>query len=363
LQLQANWPDVVGFCATEETKLAPVLFAHLKRRGIVLPPALHDILEEKYQETLARNAMLAMALERILCASNNADIRMMLIKGTAIFCDQYHGLPEGTIVSDLDVAVRPEHLKVAAGVLQGLGYIRQRTTMRKGRVSRINFVDRNGLAHIDLHGHLRWKDFGFSIFDEDEIWRCARIARMGDSEVLVPSIEHELAIRFLHDVVIGPYNLMLRSLTRLYYFGFQLHAYRTIADWARLRNLMENFGYWKAFAYHVLLVERQLGLTAPEITDAERVPLLRQSNVLMNDGYARIKDSHFHDRLLLLRLNFDVSNLCRFLRIQISDWIRMLSAGIRRKNSLHWKFRRAVELLREDFDVFRRYFFNNKAFK
>jgi Uncharacterised nucleotidyltransferase len=193
----------IQFLTTNETKLAPLLFCHLKSRNVGLDPCLARFVEESYRRNQARNAVLGMALEHMLLSCRRARIDTMLIKGTAHFCDGYTGLPASVVVSDLDVVVRPEDIQAAANIIESAGYEQQGMTRRKGEISRIDFRNANQLVNVDLHGHLYWADFFLPKAVQNDLWRHARPAHVGLAETQLPSLEHELLIRFLHDVVVG----------------------------------------------------------------------------------------------------------------------------------------------------------------
>jgi hypothetical protein len=344
----------IQFLTTNETKLAPLLFCHLKSQNVGLDSCLARFLEESYHQNQARNAVLGMALEHILLSCRRARIETMLIKGTAHFCDGYYGLPASVVVSDLDVVVRPKDIQAAAKIIESAGYEHQGMTRRKGEISRINFQNANQLVNVDLHGHLYWADFFLPKAVQNDLWRHCRPAHVGLAETRVPSIEHELLIRFLHDVVIGPHCWMLRSLARQYLFAYQVEAYQTQLDWIRLRQLLDGFGLWKTFATFVFLMERNLGMSPPKHLDKlSTAPLL---DLLLEADYAQYSDSLFHDRILLLRLDLSVRAILRFLHLQIRDWSRGLAAGLLQQKPIRFKCVRSAELIKENLGALHHYF-------
>ena len=352
--------ETIRFLTTEEIKLSPLLFSHLKLRNAELSSNLHAFLKEQYHQHLAKNALMAIALEEVLSGCNKAGIETMLLKGTAIFCEGYTGLTPSAVVSDMDILVHPRDLQGAIRLLERLGYEPASFATDSTANSKRTFKHPTRLVIVDLHAHLDWIYFSFPRSLENGVWEHARKTTVGLACTHVPSIEHELLIRFLHDVVIGPYSSMLRSLTRLYYFAYQLHAYRTEIDWLRLRALLKSFGVWRAFAAYVLLVEKRLGAPAPEflLRNQKSLALLE---VALESEDSLASESLFHDRVLLLRLDFSLQQALRLGRLQFEEYWKSFAAGFKKPSTVRWKLTRSVKMLREDIVLVRRYFIKSAS--
>jgi len=83
--------------------------------------ALVGALAPAYYETLAHNTLLLQALERILKAFQDAGIEVIVLKGAALAQTVYADIGLRPM-NDLDLLVRPEFLRKAVKVLQGLGF-------------------------------------------------------------------------------------------------------------------------------------------------------------------------------------------------------------------------------------------------
>jgi hypothetical protein len=116
-----NWEKVVG--QAEANGIASLLYRRLEEDGEVapVPPGVMEVLKRKYHATGFRNLALHQDLAEILRAINEKGIPVIVLKG-ALLADSVYSNVGLRAMSDLDLLIPPESVKVALDVLKKLGY-------------------------------------------------------------------------------------------------------------------------------------------------------------------------------------------------------------------------------------------------
>jgi hypothetical protein len=142
----ADW-DLFAQMADREG-VAPLMYWKLKDSPIEVAPSTFNFLRSSYYQTLAQNTLVYQELERILEALDEAGIPVIVLKGAALATTVYEDIglrPMG----DLDLLVRPEHLKAATSVITSFGYFVQKA------IYHIVFGrDQTQSTNIELHWFL-----------------------------------------------------------------------------------------------------------------------------------------------------------------------------------------------------------------
>ena len=185
----------------------------------VLDATLLSAIEaQKPIQTLTPDALLR-GFSGVREALEAAGIPVMLLKGL-YFAERLYGAYERRPQFDLDILVRARHVRAAARVLSGLGFIRRAYDLHS-----MTFV-RDGLK-VDLHGWLR-RAPAYRV-DEAAVWQSARTVRVGTLDVLTLSDEYTivfLGLACFEDI--GQAMVRLKQLLDLFLLLRQVDA---TTDW------------------------------------------------------------------------------------------------------------------------------------
>ena len=142
---------------SREAQLAPLLFWHLKRRGLtsLLAEPLASDLKSRYQINIARNFLFERGLEKILDRFDREGVEVIVLKGGSIFASNLSVFKDAFVLFDLDLLVRPGDLQRATELLISDGYSLTENQAMGGGVKR-GFLGADNFARIDLHSALFW---------------------------------------------------------------------------------------------------------------------------------------------------------------------------------------------------------------
>jgi hypothetical protein len=113
----------------EEHGVAPLIYQKILKKEYTtgLPGKMKDFFKEKYYETTAKNTLLLNELEKILSILTECGVKVMLLKGGALVQKVY---PDISLrpMTDIDLMVHPNNLRIATRTLKKSGYNEQKST-------------------------------------------------------------------------------------------------------------------------------------------------------------------------------------------------------------------------------------------
>lgn len=117
----SDWERFTHLAQAES--VAPRLYAIWRQTGFPagLPPAQQAIFSQAYFQSAGRNAVHLQELERISGLFAQAGIDCLTLKGAALAGTLYPD-PATRPMNDLDLLLRPQHIRRALGVLRRAGY-------------------------------------------------------------------------------------------------------------------------------------------------------------------------------------------------------------------------------------------------
>jgi len=131
---------------------------NLERSGASVPPAVLERLRERARAMRAIELGFRLTIERFLQATHRAGIDVTLLKGASLAVDLY---PERGLrtQADLDLLVRPEHVRRAVAAARGIGLAPPRRALPAWWYRLAHFhlklVPADGLQReLELHWHL-----------------------------------------------------------------------------------------------------------------------------------------------------------------------------------------------------------------
>ena len=116
---EADWEALIALA--EEHKLAPMVYARLKRRHAAYPPEAARQLRTLYLASVTRNSRIFAEIEKCLRALGQAGLPVIPLKG-ACLAETVYGNLALRALGDVDLLVKPADLPAAVQVLQALGY-------------------------------------------------------------------------------------------------------------------------------------------------------------------------------------------------------------------------------------------------
>lgn len=179
-------------------RIAPLVFENLKRIGDERIP---EGARAGFKKIVVANASRFMKLDRALCgiaaALHGGGVPVMLLKGMALVRVLYR---DGALrpMGDIDLMLREDDFGRFRACLRGLGFdppaslpdIAGLELVEYGHYfDQVKFYDgrRN---KVDTH--FRLLNMGVPAADDEEVWRRARSAQVGESPVSIPSPEDML---------------------------------------------------------------------------------------------------------------------------------------------------------------------------
>jgi len=185
--------DWTGVIALANRTLTTGTLAQRLAASTALPEDVQTFLGAVHARALERDRRMREQLAEAVTCLNRADIRPILLKGSAILATP--GVDaRGRLLSDLDLMVHPSALACAGEALATIDYVRQ-TEMSDPTVAHI-FARSRDAGTIDLHYRLK---AARPQFDFARLAACCSPVRVGTGEALLPSPTAQTLIIILHD--------------------------------------------------------------------------------------------------------------------------------------------------------------------
>jgi hypothetical protein len=105
----------------EREGVAPLMYWKLKDSSVDVPLSTFNLLRSTYYQTLARNTLMYLELERILRAMEEAGIEAIVLKGAALAAEVYEDIGLRPM-SDIDILLPRQTIKEAEQIVSDLGY-------------------------------------------------------------------------------------------------------------------------------------------------------------------------------------------------------------------------------------------------
>jgi len=121
---EADWECLIALA--QRHGVAPMLYATLKKRGIMPPPAIANQLRQIYLASASRNLHVFHELGNILRELQAANIPVIPLKG-AYLAQAIYGNIALRPMSDVDLLVKPDEMTRALDILRALGYSSERS--------------------------------------------------------------------------------------------------------------------------------------------------------------------------------------------------------------------------------------------
>ncbi len=268
-ELQHLEPNDVSDHLSREAQLAPLLFWHLKRRGLtsLLSEPLASDLKSRYQINIARNFLFERGLEKILDRFDREGVEVIVLKGGSIFASNLSVFKDAFVLFDLDLLVRPGDLQKATELLISDGYSLTENQAMDGGVKR-GFLGADNFAKIDLHSALFWTGVRLNYLDyfPSDLWDSSILDSLGRYPLRILSAEDQICYRLAHDAI-GHQTLLLSNTCRLYYLCVLVQFHHLRIDWGSLLQKLKQKGSDRLLGAYLCYGKRELGLSLPPELD------------------------------------------------------------------------------------------------
>lgn len=184
----------------EREKLESVLWNRVRDHTECIPFDAAAQLKRKAAVIDFRMSMTASALERVAHELAKANIRVMLLKGAALATTVYPSFTERPM-SDLDILVHARDAERAWKRMLTAGWKPELSGGEEFHASHQHLpalLDPQGLQLVlEIHRAMLPPSGPF-LMNEADVWRDARAVRLGSTDVLVPTDEHQLLHLCIH---------------------------------------------------------------------------------------------------------------------------------------------------------------------
>ena len=267
---------VTNYFNNREIQLAPLMYWHLKQRGLafLLGEQLDDELGYRYQRNVARNSLLEHSLEKIVARFSRNGIEVLVLKGASVFTPDLSVFRNAFVLSDIDLMVRPSDMTRAGRILNTDGYSLAHNQAMNGGLKQ-GFVGADGVTRIDLHSALFWTSAGdYLDYGPSDLWQGSVCGSLAGHPLTMLSAENQICHRLVHDSIGHGDSILASSACRLYYLCVLVDFYRERIDWPELLQNLTRKGSDRLFVAYTYLGARELGLTLP----SELKPLHRRAD-------------------------------------------------------------------------------------
>ena len=136
-------------------EMGPLIHAVLQREGRLdeLDPTVRASARREYLASLARATLLRSRAVEVLDEAERRGLRLLLLKGV-LFAETLYASTGARPMTDVDLAVEPEHLSAAVAMLEEMGYRRLypgRRRFSEGHAHGHDVAMVGRGAHIELH--------------------------------------------------------------------------------------------------------------------------------------------------------------------------------------------------------------------
>jgi len=254
LKEKIDWEDFID--QARYHGIAASAYLHFKQLDKGIPEGVKNRLHKMYFWNVAHNLKLWSALEEILRAFNQANIKAIPLKGIFL-AEHLHGHIGSRSSSDLDLLVRKKDLPRAKKELARIGYVPTRRWYSKefiGNLLRHQGFSKPHLSHNGAYLEIHWNFYVKrpKEFDMSPVWKNATSININGFRVLTLSPNDIL----LHLAI----NLRLHGYLSLRLFGdlYALMArYQEEIDWHYVRRQAEENGQ-RVGLYYALYFAREL---------------------------------------------------------------------------------------------------------
>ena len=297
--------DINEFFDKHETELAPLLYWHLKQRGLTasLTTELRNLLQYSLCKNISRNLLLEQRLKEVLERCSDQGIEVVLLKGASVFASCFSFFKDAYVMADLDLLVKPVDMDRAEQVLINSGYRSTQRIELNGWVKH-SLLGPDNFTPIDLHSSLFWTGTVSNYWDyvNSDLWSASVRVSLGEVPVRLLSAEDQVAYRLVHDVIGHGYSLLLTSIARLYQFCLLIHQNRETIDWIQFLTNLRTKGTDRLLTAYMEYGRRELGLSIPS-----RIGPIRHDSVI-DLAYldapvrcpARLRDAAYRASIMLL---------------------------------------------------------------
>jgi len=262
LQKKLDWQKIVR--NAKRYSIASALFCILTKipnNNLIQEKYLLQ-LKEEYLDTLGRNTIVFNELKFLLKILKEANIEVVLLKGTALLASVYPGLAY-RFMSDIDILVQDSDLSKVQENLLANGYTQNKPTYNLQKKNHHHLAPIWNPANnirIEIHWTLGITNTVFNI-DINEVWSRIQKIKIGTMKTLI----------------LSPEDLILHLGFHLYFNFVNIMIFRTLYD---ITTIIQNFKDsidWNliadcCFKYHLetpvyallFLIKYQLALEIPD---------------------------------------------------------------------------------------------------
>lgn len=261
---EAGWARLTALA--EDRDLAPLLYHQTQG---CLPPDAARALGKAYYVSAARCAVRTEAVGRILFALREAEVSTLVLKGVALSETAYPS-PATRPMSDVDLLVRPDHLRAADRVLTRLGYCAV-----DGCVEDIDPAHPTSLSTLDYRipdplapsVHLHWHPVNTSIpteayrdfIDMKEVWETALPFPVAGTEALRLAPHHLLV--YLCEHALRPAHAMWKP---IHLTDLAWAIARETPDWGRVVDVAQRFRLTRMTYLGLRIAREQMDAPVPD---------------------------------------------------------------------------------------------------
>lgn len=195
LSANPDWTYVLEHAVIN--RIAPLVYAHLNSSGCPVPEYVLNNLKSTCEQIKIKNALLLAELGRIIPALACKNIKIMVLKGTALI-DMIYRDPALRQMRDIDVLIREKDFEEIRHQLHELGYD---TTVILPNMSGIELVEYShffdqikfkNMSGALIDSHFRLLNMGLPQKGESMIWDRAVATNIAGGNAFIPSPEDML---------------------------------------------------------------------------------------------------------------------------------------------------------------------------
>ncbi|MBU1726820.1 MAG: nucleotidyltransferase family protein [Candidatus Omnitrophica bacterium] len=282
-----NWDRIVTNCRNERT--ACFVCQNLRKFTDCIPIDALNRFEQMYYSTSSKNILIYEELKKIISVFQKSDIKVILLKGAFLAREIYRNIGLRSM-TDIDILIKKEDLRLAHEVLISMGYIEPgayKDFLQSDSLTPLNSLMYTKSGQRGLMVHLHWHlinstwplDHWVKKMDMRRIWELARPMTIDGTQVFMLSPEHLLIHLSEHAL-----NHSFEKLIILSDIAAALEYYGNDFDWKLFREEAERFDLLFIVYQALAFVSRSLGQQIPqfeEIKPARRSVLEKMSFLLM----------------------------------------------------------------------------------
>jgi len=266
-------PTLETYFDLQDTRIAPLLYSHLKRLHLTdrLAPHHLEILHRHNLQNRCRNTVLHSHLVGIAREARTRGIELLLMKGAATLVDGKAGISEGFVLGDLDILVYADELGRMRDLLLSLDFQLVEHDRFEDNKVKEGFVGANGLVAIDVHTDLFWTGcrLAYSACFASDYRHNSVPACVGGCPVRTLAQQDAVPYQILHDLVAHPQGLLWTTTTRIYRLCRMFESRADSIGWRETIDASNDDKLQQLMLAYVRYAARELGV---RITDEWRLP-------------------------------------------------------------------------------------------